>query len=65
MRYWDGSPQYVGSHGYYWSGTTYGAGDGSVLWFHSSTVSPESYADPGYGQAVRCVRRELVTCFYI
>ena len=51
----DGSLNYVGIFGFYWSAVPYGAGDGCDLFFGSGSVDPLSLGTLTYGFAVRAV----------
>lgn len=52
----DGSFNYVGTYGYYWSSVQNGS-DGFNLIFHSSYVYPQNNSNRALGFPVRCVKR--------
>ena len=55
---WDGNLHYVGSYGYYWSGSLYTGGP-DVAWyfsFYSGYYGLNNYGRRVYGQSVRAVR---------
>jgi uncharacterized protein (TIGR02145 family) len=52
-----GALGYVGSYGYYWSGTPSSAANGCYLRFGAGAVNPSSRNNRGYGFAVRCVSK--------
>ena len=53
--YDDGSVNFVGSDGYYWSGAVSGT-NGVILYFHSDNVNPARTSLRAYGYGVRCVQ---------
>ncbi len=46
----------VGSIGFYWSSTPYGADNAYSLYFYSYDLSPQNYNDRNIGFSVRLVR---------
>lgn len=49
------SLNYLGSYGYYWSSTVYGANGAYRLRFIDSNIWPSSFSNRGYGFSVRCM----------
>jgi hypothetical protein len=56
--YSNGSVNYQGTRGYYWSSTAIDSSYGDRLYFNSSTVLPSNYSYYAFGVSVRCVRPE-------
>ena len=52
----DGSLNYVGTDGYYWSASPGSASYGYILYFYSSSVNPSSNNGRAFGLSVRCVK---------
>ncbi len=54
--YLDGSVDYAGNFGYYWSSAWLSATYAYILYFNSGGVWPQNINNKYYGQAVRCVK---------
>ena len=56
----NGSLNFAGSGGYYWSSSEYaGSQHGGYLYFYSGYVNPLNYSNRAYGFSVRCVRESI------
>jgi uncharacterized protein (TIGR02145 family) len=55
-RRWDGTLDYTGSFGYYWSSTPHGTGFARTLYVDSGRALVYSSINRAYGYSVRCVR---------
>ncbi len=53
----DGSLNFAGQHGEYWSSVTYDSDSAYELYFNGSGVSPQNNNGKRYGFSVRCVRQ--------